>query len=112
MEMMLAISSSSLADSVKSAWQDSVVDGKFILNKEYGATISFQGKKTPITMWKKSGAGPINFKALFQTARGPVFMLFAVSKGSVSQKGQVELWARPADVQAEMIEDFERLTGK
>lgn len=109
MEVMIALAAESLAGIVKDAWQNVVVDGKFILNKEYGATIKFQGKQTPIAMWKKSSAGPINFKALFPSAHGPVFMLFAVTKNDVVQKGKVELWARPADLMQELIDQFNSL---
>lgn len=110
MQLYIAIASSSLlAEVVKEAWQSVVVGGKFIVNKEYGATIDFQGKRTPISMWKKSGAGPINFKALFRTPHGPAFMLFSINHKDVERKGQVDIWARPEDVQREMIEEFNKL---
>jgi hypothetical protein len=109
MQVIIALANSSLAEVVKDVWQSVVVDGRFVVNKEYGATISFQGKQTPISMWKKSGAGPINFKALFPSPHGPVFMLFAVSKNDVQRKGQVDLWARPEDVRQELIDKFNNL---
>lgn len=43
------------------------------------------------------------------SAQGPVFLLFAVSKNDVAQKGRVELWARPTDVMQELIDQFNSL---
>ena len=94
------------------AWEKATANG-YVPDKQYPLVVNINGKMIKMLAQKSAGGNvqvtTLNFVKLTPDVSGPVIRHFSIkSTGAIQTLGEMHLWARPDDVQKEIVDDFSK----